>query len=185
MAGRGDSLPVSAFPVDGTFPTGTCAWEKRNIALEIPSWEPEVCIQCGKCAIACPHATIRIKAYDMKLTGKAPKTFKWMPAKGSEFVEGMAYTVQVAPEDCTGCGLCVDVCPAKNKKETRLKAINMAPQIPIRATERENYEFFLNLPEYDRRLVRMSSIKANQLLQPLLSIPAPAQAAEKRLTSSS
>jgi len=167
MAGRGDSLPVSAFPVDGTFPTGTCAWEKRNIALEIPSWEPEVCIQCGKCAIACPHATIRIKAYDMKLAEKAPKTFKWMPAKGSEFVEGMAYTVQVAPEDCTGCGLCVDVCPAKNKKETRFKAINMVPQLPIRATERENYEFFLNLPEYDRRLVRMGSIKANQLLQPL------------------
>jgi pyruvate-ferredoxin/flavodoxin oxidoreductase len=167
MAGRGDSLPVSAFPVDGTFPTGTCAWEKRNIALEIPSWDTEVCIQCGKCAIVCPHATIRIKAYDMKLTEKAPKTFKWMPAKGNEFVEGMAYTVQVAPEDCTGCGLCVDVCPAKNKKETRLKAINMVPQIPIRATERENYEFFLNLPEYDRRLVRMSSIKANQLLQPL------------------
>ena len=103
----------------------------------------------------------------MKLTEKAPKTFKWMTTKGSEFVEGMAYTIQVAPEDCTGCGMCVDVCPAKNKKETRLKALNMVPQIPIRATERENYKFFLDLPEYDRRLVRMSSIKANQLLQPL------------------
>ncbi len=167
MAGRGDSLPVSAFPVDGTFPVGTCAWEKRNIALEIPAWDPEVCIQCGKCSIVCPHASIRIKAYDMKLTGKAPKTFKWMEAKGSEFVEGMAYTVQVAPEDCTGCGLCVDVCPAKNKKETRLKALNMIPQLPVRETERENYSFFLDLPEYDRRLVRMTSIKANQLLQPL------------------
>ena len=167
MAGRGDSLPVSAFPVDGTFPVGTCAWEKRNIALEIPAWDPEVCIQCGKCAIVCPHATIRIKAYGKKLTEKAPPTFKWMDAKGSEFVEGMAYTIQVAPEDCTGCGLCVDICPAKNKKETRLKAINMVPQIPIRGSERENYRFFLDLPEYDRRLVRMASIKANQLLQPL------------------
>jgi len=167
MAGQGDSLPVSAFPVDGTFPVGTCAWEKRNIALEIPCWDPEVCIQCGKCAIVCPHASIRIKAYDKKITGNAPPTFKWMDAKGSEFVEGMAYTVQVAPEDCTGCGLCVDICPAKNKKETRLKAINMVPQIPIRASERENYRFFLDLPEYDRRLVRMTSIKANQLLQPL------------------
>jgi pyruvate-ferredoxin/flavodoxin oxidoreductase len=167
MAARGDSLPVSAFPVDGTFPTGTCQWEKRNIALEIPAWDPEICIQCGKCAIVCPHASIRIKAYDMKLTEKAPKTFKWMTTKGSEFIEGMAYTVQIAPEDCTGCGMCVDVCPAKNKKETRLKAINMVPQIPIRVTERENYKFFLDLPEYDRRQVRMTSIKANQLLQPL------------------
>jgi pyruvate-ferredoxin/flavodoxin oxidoreductase len=167
MAGLGDSIPVSAFPVDGTFPTGTCAWEKRNIAMEIPAWDPEVCIQCGKCAIVCPHASIRIKAYDMKLTEKAPKTFKWMTTKGSDFVEGMAYTVQVAPEDCTGCGLCVEICPAKNKKETRLKAINMVPQIPVRESERENYRFFLDLPEYDRRLVRMTSIKANQLLQPL------------------
>ncbi len=167
MAARGDSLPVSLFPVDGTFPTGTCQWEKRNIALEIPAWDPEVCIQCGKCAIVCPHAAVRIKAYDMKLTEKAPKTFKWMTTKGSEFVEGMAYTVQIAPEDCTGCGMCVDICPAKNKKETRLKALNMVPQIPIRLPERENYAFFLNLPEYDRRLVRMTSIKANMLLQPL------------------
>jgi pyruvate-ferredoxin/flavodoxin oxidoreductase len=167
MAARGDSLPVSAFPVDGTFPTGTCQWEKRNIGLEIPAWDPEVCIQCGKCAIVCPHASIRIKAYDMEHTKNAPKTFKWMTAKGAEFIEGMAYTIQIAPEDCTGCGLCVDVCPAKNKKETRLKAINMVPQLPIRETERENYKFFLDLPEYDRRQVRMSSVKANQLLQPL------------------
>ncbi len=167
IAGLGDTLPVSAFPVDGTFPTGTCQWEKRNIALEIPSWDTEVCIQCGKCALVCPHASIRTKAYDEALVKKAPPTFKWMKAKGPEFQPGMAYTVQVAPEDCTGCGLCVDVCPAKNKKETRLKAINMVPQIPIRAQERENYSYFLDLPEYDRRLVRMNSIKANQLLQPL------------------
>jgi pyruvate-ferredoxin/flavodoxin oxidoreductase len=167
MAAQGDSLPVSAFPCDGTFPTATCQWEKRNIALEIPAWDPEVCIQCGKCSIVCPHAAIRIKAYDMKITESAPKTFKWMPAKGSEFLEGMAYTVQIAPEDCTGCGVCVDVCPARNKKETKLKAINMTPQLPIRESERENYQFFLDLPEYDRRLIRMNSIKANQLLRPL------------------
>jgi pyruvate-ferredoxin/flavodoxin oxidoreductase len=167
MAGLGDSLPVSAFPVDGTFPVGTCAWEKRNIALEIPAWEPEICIQCGKCAIVCPHASIRIKAYDEKLVAGAPATFKSMKAKGSEFLPNMAYTIQVAPEDCTGCGVCVDVCPAKSKKESRLKALNMVSQLPIRAPERENYKFFLDLPEYDRRQVRMNSIKANQLLQPL------------------
>jgi pyruvate-ferredoxin/flavodoxin oxidoreductase len=167
IAGLGDTLPVSAFPVDGTFPTGTCQWEKRNIALEVPSWDTEVCIQCGKCALVCPHASIRTKAYDEALAKNAPPTFKWMKAKGPEFLPGMAYTVQVAPEDCTGCGLCVDVCPAKNKKETRLKAINMVPQIPVREQERENYRYFLDLPEYDRRLVKLNSIKANQLLQPL------------------
>jgi pyruvate-ferredoxin/flavodoxin oxidoreductase len=167
MSGLGDSLPVSAFPVDGTFPTATAQWEKRNIALEIPAWDPEICIQCGKCALVCPHASIRTKAYDEKLVAGAPPTFKHMKAKGNEFQPGMAYTVQVAPEDCTGCGLCVDVCPVKNKKETRLKAINMIPQLPVRDTEAKNYEFFLNLPEYDRRLVRLNSIKANQLLQPL------------------
>ncbi len=167
ISGDGDSLPVSAFPVDGTFPTGTAQWEKRNVGLEIPAWDPEICIQCGKCSIACPHAAIRIKAYDQKLVEQAPDNFKWMKAKGNEFQPDMYYTVQVAPEDCTGCGVCVDVCPAKNKKETRLKAINMVPQIPIREQERKNYEFFLNIPEYDRRLVRLNSVKANQLLQPL------------------
>jgi pyruvate-ferredoxin/flavodoxin oxidoreductase len=167
MAGNGDSLPVSAFPVDGTYPVGTCAWEKRNIALEIPAWEPDICIQCGKCSMVCPHASIRIKAYDEKLVAGAPPTFKYMKAKGNEFLPGMAYTIQVAPEDCTGCGVCIDVCPARSKKEAKLKAINMVPQQPIREQERANYEFFLSLPEYDRRQVRMNSIKANQLLQPL------------------
>jgi pyruvate-ferredoxin/flavodoxin oxidoreductase len=167
IAGDGDHLPVSAFPVDGTFPTGTAAYEKRNIALEIPSWSPEICIQCGKCSISCPHATIRIKVYDEKLLEKAPPTFKYMKAKGSDFQPNMNYTIQVAPEDCTGCGVCVEVCPARNKKEARLKAINMVAQSPIRVQERENFEFFLNLPEYDRRLVRLSSVKTNQLLQPL------------------
>jgi pyruvate-ferredoxin/flavodoxin oxidoreductase len=167
IAGEGDMLPVSAFPVDGTFPTGTTQWEKRNIALEIPSWNPDICIQCGRCAISCPHATIRIKAYDEKLVEKAPPTFKWMKAKGKEFEPGMNYTVQVAPEDCTGCGVCVEMCPARDKKQARMKAINMVPQNPVRLQERENFEFFLNLPEYDRRLVRMNSTKTNQLLQPL------------------
>ncbi len=167
IAGEGDNLPVSAFPVDGTFPTGTAQWEKRNIALEIPSWDPDVCIQCGKCSISCPHATIRIKVYDAKLLEKAPQTFKSMQAKGNDIRPGMRYTIQVAPEDCTGCALCVDVCPARNKKEPRRKAINMVPQPPIRMQERENWKFFLDLPEYDRRLVRLSSVKANQLLQPL------------------
>jgi pyruvate-ferredoxin/flavodoxin oxidoreductase len=167
IAGDGDGLPVSAFPVDGTFPTGTAQWEKRNIALEIPSWNPDICIQCGKCSISCPHAAIRIKAYDEKFLEKAPAAFKSMKAKGSDFQPEMNYTVQVAPEDCTGCGVCVEMCPVRNKKETRLKAINMVPQPPIRMQERENFEFFLNLPEYDRRLVRLSSVKTNQLLQPL------------------
>jgi pyruvate-ferredoxin/flavodoxin oxidoreductase len=167
IAGEGDSLPVSIFPVDGTFPTGTAAWEKRNIALEIPSWDPEVCIQCGKCSISCPHAAIRVKAYDEKLLENAPAAFKSMKAKGSDFQPGMAYTIQVAPEDCTGCGVCVEMCPARNKKEARLKAINMVSQPAVRMQERENFEFFLSLPEYDRRLVRLSSVKTNQLLQPL------------------
>jgi pyruvate-ferredoxin/flavodoxin oxidoreductase len=167
IASAGDSLPVSAFPVDGTFPTGTAQWEKRNIALEIPSWDPDTCIQCGKCSISCPHASIRIKVYNEKFLENAPPAFKTMKAKGSDFAANMNYTVQVAPEDCTGCGVCVDVCPARNKKETRLKALNMVPQPPIRLRERENFKFFLDLPEYDRRLVRLSSVKTNQLLQPL------------------
>ena len=167
IAGDGDKLPVSAFPVDGTFPTGTARWEKRNIALEIPSWDPNICIQCGKCSISCPHAAIRIKAYDAKLLEKAPPTFKSMQAKGNDFQAGMNYTVQVAPEDCTGCGVCVEMCPARNKKEPRFKAINMVPQNPVRLSERENFQFFLDLPEYDRRLLRFNSVKTTQLLQPL------------------
>jgi pyruvate-ferredoxin/flavodoxin oxidoreductase len=167
ISGEGDSLPVSAFSVDGTFPTGTAQWEKRNIALEIPSWNPDTCIQCGKCSISCPHAAIRIKAYDEQLLKNAPQTFKSMKAKGSDFGPNMNYTIQVAPEDCTGCGVCVEVCPARNKRETRLKALNMVPQPPVRMQERENFKFFLDLPEYDRRLVHLSSVKTNQLLQPL------------------
>ncbi len=165
-AGRGDDLPTSAFPVDGTFPTDTARWEKRNIALQIPVWDSEVCIQCGKCAIVCPHATIRMKAYDPKWLERAPKTFKHAKARGKEF-EGLVMTLQVAPEDCTGCELCVEVCPAKNKQETRLKAINMQPQIPLRESERECYDFFLSLPEMDRSKLNVATVKGSQYLRPL------------------
>ncbi len=166
IAGFGDALPVSALPNDGTFPTGTAQWEKRNIALEIPVWDEPVCIQCNKCALVCPHATIRIKVFDPKELEHAPPTFKAADYRGPEY-KGMKYSIQVAPEDCTGCGICVDICPAKNKSETRLKAINMASQPPLREQERVNYDFFLKLPEVDRRAVRMDSVKGSQFLQPL------------------
>ena len=166
IAGKGDSLPVSVFPVDGTFPTGTTQWEKRNIALEIPAWDPQWCIQCGKCAIVCPHAAIRIKVYDKELLKGAPETFQTADWRGKEY-PGQGMTVQTAPEDCTGCGLCVEVCPAKNKRETALKAINMAPKDPILDAERTNYEFFLSLPEVDRKTVKMDTVKGSQLLLPL------------------
>ena len=166
IAGKGDDIPVSAMPVDGTYPSATTQWEKRNIALEVPVWDPDVCIQCGKCAMVCPHATIRTKIYDKKYTENTPATYKWTEAKGKEW-EGLAYTIQVAVEDCTGCGLCVEVCPAKNKKETKLKAINMAPQIPLRESERENWNYFLEIPEFDRRALKIDTIKGSQILQPL------------------
>ncbi|MEO8167638.1 MAG: pyruvate:ferredoxin (flavodoxin) oxidoreductase, partial [bacterium] len=167
IAGFGDSLPVSAFPKDGTFPTGSAQWEKRNIALEIPIWdEAGTCIQCNKCGIVCPHAAIRIKVYDPKELVGAPSTFKSMDYKGIEY-KGAKYTVQVAPEDCTGCGICVEICPAKNKQETRFKAINMIEQPPIRERERANYEFFMSLPDVDRRTVKADSVKGSQFFQPL------------------
>jgi pyruvate-ferredoxin/flavodoxin oxidoreductase len=166
IAGRGDSLPVSALPCDGTFPTDTARWEKRNIALEIPDWDQEVCIQCGKCGLVCPHAAIRLKAYDPALLGGAPPTFKSARGKGKEFAD-MVMTVQVAPEDCTGCGLCVEVCPAKNRQQPRLKALNMAPQPPLRESQRRCYDFFLALPEIDRSRVKADTVKGSQYLQPL------------------
>ncbi len=166
LAGEGDSLPVSAMPADGTYPTGTTRWEKRNIALEIPVWDTEVCIQCGKCVLVCPHAVLRAKVYSPDLLAGAPAGFKSAPARWREFKE-MRYTLQVAPEDCTGCRLCVEVCPAKNKRETRLKAINMAPQAPLREQERVNWDFFLSLPEMDRTALSLHQVKDDQLLQPL------------------
>jgi len=163
---RGDQIPVSAFPIDGTFPTGTAKWEKRNIALEIPVWDTKICIQCGKCAMVCPHSVIRIKVYDSKDLAGAPSTFKAVDVKDKEWA-GMKYTIQVAPEDCTGCAICVDVCPVKNKQETRLKAINMQPQPPLRAPERENWEFFLKIPELDRRKIKVGAIRQQQVQEPL------------------
>ena len=166
IAGTGDQLPVSALPIDGTFPTATAQWEKRNLALEIPEWDPDVCIQCGKCAMVCPHGVIRIKVYDEPQLAGAPAAFKSTAARDREWT-GMKYTIQVAPEDCTGCGICVDICPAKNKTQTRLKAINMVPQPPLRAQESENWDFFLTIPELDRRLLKLNSIRQQQIQQPL------------------
>ncbi|MBI2976150.1 MAG: pyruvate:ferredoxin (flavodoxin) oxidoreductase [Chloroflexi bacterium] len=166
IAGLGDELPVSAFPVDGTYPTGTSQWEKRNISLEIPVWDPEVCIQCGKCVLVCPHAVIREKVYDPKYLIGAPAAFQSAPARWKEFSQ-WKYTLQVSPEDCTGCALCVEACPAKNKTETRLKAVNMADQLPLREAENANWQFFLDLPEVDRRGLNLTTVKDTQLLQPL------------------
>jgi len=166
IASEGDDLPVSALPVDGTFPTATSQWEKRNITLEIPVWDAEVCIQCGKCVMVCPHAVIREKIYDPKHLAGAPDTFKSVGAKWKEF-DGWKYSLQVSPEDCTGCYLCVEVCPAKNKSQAGLKAINMMPQPPIREVENDNWDFFLTLPEVDRTLLNLNSVKDSQLLRPL------------------
>jgi len=166
MEGKGDDISVSGMPIDGTFPSGTTKWEKRNIALSVPEWDENICIQCGKCAMVCPHATIRIKAYPKSYTENAPAAFKHTDARGKEY-DGLAYTIQVAVEDCTGCELCVEVCPAKDKKETGRKALNMVPQLPIRVQERENFEYFLQIPEFDRREVKVNTIKGSQLLEPL------------------
>jgi pyruvate-ferredoxin/flavodoxin oxidoreductase len=162
----GDNLPVSAMPIDGTFPSGTSQWEKRNIALEIPVWEPSICIQCGKCAFVCPHATIRLKVYPGKELSNAPETFKSTDAKFKE-LPGTKFTIQIAPEDCTGCGLCIETCPAKDKTQVGRKAINLADQLPLRETENKNWEFFLELPEVDRTAIAPTTVKNSQLYQPL------------------
>ena len=163
----GDNIPVSAFPIDGTFPTGTTQWEKRNLALEIPVWDADLCIQCGKCVMVCPHAVIRHKVYDEKLLAGAPESFKHMPSKFKEFSGGFAYTLQVAPEDCTGCTVCVEVCPVKDKSEVGRKAINMMPQPALREAEARNWDFFMNIPDMDKKLFNPSTIKNSQLLRPL------------------
>lgn len=166
IAREGDELPVSALPVDGTYPTGTAKWEKRNIAQEIPVWDTDVCIQCGKCVMVCPHSVIRSKVYEPQQLENAPSTFKSANAKDHDW-QGLKYTIQVAAEDCTGCGICVDVCPAKNKSELRRKAINMEPQRPLREQERENWDFFLNIPNPDRSHLKLTHINQQQMQEPL------------------
>ena len=163
---QGDELPVSALPADGTYPTGTAKWEKRNIAQEIPVWDTDVCIQCGKCVMVCPHSVIRSQVYEAQQLENAPPTFKSANAKDHDW-QGLKYTIQVAPEDCTGCGICVDVCPAKDKSEPRRKAINMAPQLPLREQERENWDFFLSIPHPDRSKLKLTHINQQQMQEPL------------------
>ena len=167
IAGRGNEVPVSLLPVDGTFPVGTAAYEKRNLALEIPVLDIELCSQCGKCPLICPHAAIRSKIFSQKELAQAPATFKHTAMKGKGFPEDMHITYQVAPEDCTGCGLCVDICPIRDKSNPEHKALNMAPQPPLREQEKENWEFFLSLPEYDRKALKNTTIKGSMVMQPL------------------
>jgi pyruvate-ferredoxin/flavodoxin oxidoreductase len=163
---EGDSLPVSAMPLDGTFPTGTAQWEKRNLALEIPVWDTATCIQCNKCVMICPHSVIRSKVVEPALLEKAPAAFKSRDAIERDW-KGLKFALQVAAEDCTGCSLCVEICPARNKSEAKLKAINMRPQAPLRAQERENWDFFLGLPEYDRAKLKTERINQSQIMRPL------------------
>jgi pyruvate-ferredoxin/flavodoxin oxidoreductase len=166
VAGRGERLPVSAMPVDGTFPTGTSRWEKRAVGTELPIWDPSICIDCGKCAIVCPHAAIRMKAFDPIVLADAPEGFQAKDCAGRD-LPGLKLTIQVAPDDCTGCGLCVEICPAHSKEAVNHKAINLADAFTHRDAERPNWEFFQEIPELDRSLVRHDTVKGSQLLQPL------------------
>lgn len=166
LQGKGDLLPVSAFPVDGTWPLGTTKWEKRNLAQEIPVWDADLCIQCNKCVLVCPHAAVRAKYYEPSALADAPETFKHVALR-STTLKGMDFTIQIAPEDCTGCTLCVQVCPAKDKANPKHKALDMAPQLPLRDQERRNYEFFLALPEPDRKTMK-AEVKATQFFEPLI-----------------
>ena len=165
LSNQGDLLPVSAFPIDGTWPTGTAQWEKRNIAQEIPVWDASICIQCNKCALVCPHAAIRAKVFPPEQAAGAPATFKHVPFKGNDF-KGLEYALQVAPEDCTGCALCVAMCPAKDKSNPKHKAIDMVAQAPLREPERDNYAFFLDIPDIDREHVKLD-VKGTQFIRPL------------------
>jgi pyruvate-ferredoxin/flavodoxin oxidoreductase len=166
MGGRGDLLPVSAMPVDGTFPTDTARWEKRSIAEEIPFWDPSICIDCGRCALVCPHAAIRMKVFDPSSLENAPTGFLSKPADGREFA-GKLLTIQVAPDDCTGCGVCVEICPAHSKEEVRHRAIDMAPKPTDLDGERANFEFFLGIPDPPRSQLKLESVKGSQLARPL------------------
>ncbi len=164
LDGKGDLLPVSAMPVDGTFPTGTARWEKRSIAHEIPIWDPDICIDCGRCALVCPHAAIRFKAFDPDVA--IPDGFLWKESTGKDLT-GKRITIQVAPDDCTGCAVCVDICPAKSKKVVKHKAINMLPKEDHLERERANFAHFLTIPEMRVDEVNAASVKGSQLLEPL------------------
>ncbi len=164
---KGDDVPVSAMPADGTWPTGTTQYEKRNIAQEVPVWDSDTCIQCNKCVSVCPHSVIRSKVCDVSLLGDAPESFSYKKAKGKMFGENDVFNISVAVEDCTGCALCVEVCPAKNKSQTNLKAINMQPQIPQRETGIKQWEYFMSLPNVDRTILDHSNAKESQFLEPL------------------
>jgi len=166
LAGHGDQLPVSALPVDGTFPTATSQWEKRSIAAEIPIWDPEICIDCGRCALICPHAAIRMKVFDPAAAASAPDGFKFKDWKGDDDSPEVM-TIQVAPDDCTGCGVCVSICPAKSKEVVKHKSIDMLPKDDHLDVEQRNWDFFLGLPEADRRTLKLDSIKGSQIAQPL------------------
>ena len=166
IANRGDDLPVSAMPIDGTFPTGTTQYEKRSIAQDIPIWDPKICIQCGLCSLACPHASIRVKVFEPSILEKAPADFRATDYKTKEY-PGWKYVVQVAPDDCTGCGLCVDVCPAKDKSQVKHKAIDMTPKTPHLDQERSNWDFYLTIPDVDRTNVKLDTVKGSQFLLPL------------------
>ncbi|ACB50304.1 pyruvate oxidoreductase [Crocosphaera subtropica ATCC 51142] len=168
MARQGEDIPVSALPCDGTYPSGTAKWEKRNVAQEIPVWDEDVCVQCGKCVLVCPHAVIRSKVYEEAALSNAPESFKSADAKDLDWKKTeLKFTIQVAAEDCTGCGVCVDVCPAKNKSQPKLKAINMAPQLPIREQERENWDYFLSIANPDRNTLKLNKISHQQMQEPL------------------
>ncbi|MGB5592820.1 MAG: pyruvate:ferredoxin (flavodoxin) oxidoreductase, partial [Crocosphaera sp.] len=168
LARQGDEIPVSALPCDGTYPSGTAKWEKRNVTQEIPVWDTDVCVQCGKCVLVCPHGVIRSKVYEEEALTNAPETFKSAAAKDLDWKKTeLKFTIQVAAEDCTGCAICVDVCPAKNKSQPKLKAINMAPQLPIREQERENWDYFLSIPNPDRNTLKLNKISHQQMQEPL------------------
>ncbi|MEJ2529484.1 MAG: 4Fe-4S binding protein, partial [Gammaproteobacteria bacterium] len=167
IAGRGDSVPVSMIPADGTWPLDSSSYEKRNLAREIPVWDAELCIYCGKCVFVCPHAAIRSKVFDVSVTKGAPATFKHIQVKGKEFAEGEHITYQIAPEDCTGCTLCAEICPAVDKNNPEHKALDMMPQPPLRESERENWDFFMGIPDYDRTKINFGTMKTAMLARPL------------------